>query len=99
MSQVRSEIERLQGQLSFLERRVELATITVSLFPPTEEIPQPSSASLRVEDSDVTTTVNEVKSLVSTLEGEVDQVVLLVQDGRERTNISLRVFPKDFAQA
>ena len=99
LSRVRSEIERLQGQLNFLERRVELATITVSLFPPSEEIPQPPSASLVVEDSDVTSSVNEVKNLVSTLGGEVDQVFLLVQDGRERANISFWVFPKDFAQA
>lgn len=99
LSRVRSEIERLQGQLNFLERRVELATITVSLFPPNEEMPQPPSASLLVEDSDVTTSVNEVKNLVSTLGGEVDQVFLLVQDGRERANISFRVFPKDFGQA
>jgi hypothetical protein len=99
LSRVRSEIERLPGQLNFLERRVELATITVSLFPPSEEIPQPPSASLLVEDSDVTSSVNEVKNLVSTLGGEVDQVFLLVQDGRERANISFRVFPKDFAQA
>ena len=31
---VRGEIERFQGQLNFLERRVALATITVSLFSP-----------------------------------------------------------------
>ncbi len=37
LSRVRSDIERIQGQLSFLERRVELATITVSLTTPKEE--------------------------------------------------------------
>jgi hypothetical protein len=64
LSRLRSEIERLQGQLNFLERRVELATITVSLFPPSEEVPQPPSASLLVEDSDVPSSVNEVKNRV-----------------------------------
>ena len=33
LNRVRTEIERLQGQLNFLDRRVELATINVFLFP------------------------------------------------------------------
>ena len=31
LTRVRSDIERFQGQLNFLERRIDLATITVSL--------------------------------------------------------------------
>ncbi|MFQ5934757.1 MAG: DUF4349 domain-containing protein, partial [Dehalococcoidia bacterium] len=46
LSRVRSEIERFQGQLNFLERRVDLATITVSLIPPEDVVPEPPSASM-----------------------------------------------------
>ncbi len=99
LSRVRSEIERLQGQLNFLERRVELATISVSLFPPQEEVPVPPSASLSMELPDVSSRVNEVKTLVSSLGGEVDQVFLSSREGRERADISFRVFPKDFGKA
>ena len=44
LSRIRSEIERLQGQLNFLERRVDLATIGVTLIPPREEFVEPPSA-------------------------------------------------------
>ena len=44
LSRIRSEIERLQGQLNFLERRVDLATIGVTLIPPREESVEPPSA-------------------------------------------------------
>ena len=99
LSRVRSEIERLQGQLNFLERRVELATITVSLFPPTPKIAQPPSASLTVEASDVTGSVEEIKALVATLDGIVDGVFISLRDGTERAEVTLRVFPLDFERA
>jgi hypothetical protein len=99
LSRVRAEIERLQGQLNFLERRVELATISISLYPPAETVPQPPSASLVVEQSNVSGRVEEVKNLVAGMNGEVDRVLLSVRDGRERADISFRVFPADFGQA
>ena len=34
LTRVRSDIERFQGQLNFLERRIDLASITVSLSSP-----------------------------------------------------------------
>ena len=34
LTRVRLDIERLQGQVNFLERRIDLATITVSLSSP-----------------------------------------------------------------
>ena len=99
LSRVRSDIERFQGQLNFLERRVDLATITVSLFQPGEKIVEPPSASLTVEVSDVTGSVSKVKALVSTRDGVVDNVFLSVQDGKESAIMSLRVFTKDFDQS
>ncbi|MEE9199025.1 MAG: DUF4349 domain-containing protein [Dehalococcoidia bacterium] len=99
LSRVRSEIEGVQGRLNFLERRVELATITVSLFPPPAKVVEPPSASLTVRVSDVTGSVEEIKALVSTLDGVVDQVILSIRDGKEKADISLRVFASDFSRA
>ena len=96
LSRVRSEIERLQGQLNFLERRVELATITVSLFPPQAELVQPPSGSLNVEVSDVTSKVAEVRSLMATLGGKVDGVTLLIREEQQTAKVSLRVFDDKF---
>ena len=99
LARVRSEIERLQGQLNFLERRVALATISVSLFPPAEEIAEPPAASLAVAVSDVSATVDEVRGLVATLDGVIDATFLSVRDGEERATVILRVFSPDFDQA
>jgi hypothetical protein len=96
LSRIRSDIERFQGQLNFLERRVDLSTISVFLFPPTERVAQPPSGSLTVESSEVSARVTEIKNKVASLEGMVDRAFLSVRDGRERADISLRVFPEDF---
>ena len=99
LARVRTEIERLQGQLNFLERRVDLATINVSLFPPGEVVPQPPSLMLTIETTGITERTEEVKNLVASLNGEIDRVFISIREGRERANISLRVFPENFAQA
>jgi len=98
LSRVRADIERVQGQLNFLERRVDLATISVSLFRPGSRLPEPPSAIMVIEESNVSDRVSEVKNLTATLNGEIDQVLLSTKDGRERADISLRVFPQDFEQ-
>ncbi|MEE9247489.1 MAG: DUF4349 domain-containing protein [Dehalococcoidia bacterium] len=96
LSRVRSDIERFQGQLNFLEGRVALATITVFLHPPDSRAPIPPSATLTVEVSDVTETIGRVKALVSSLEGELDRVFISTRDGVERGEIVLRVLARDF---
>ena len=96
LSRVRSDIERAQGQLNFLERRVELATITVSLFPPDEAAGEPPSAFLSIEVRDVTGTLEEVRGVVTALGGVLDRVRLSEQDGNESAELSLRVFTRDF---
>ena len=96
LSRVRSEIERVQGQLNFLERRVELATINVSLFSPAEDVGEPPFAGLMVEVGEVGDSVALVKKLLLSLNGSLDNVFLSVNDGQERAEISLRVFPPDF---
>ena len=96
LSRVRSEIERVQGQLNFLERRVELATITISLFPPNVEVPEPPSASLTMDVSDVSGSVDLLKALVSAAGGEIDSVFVSTQNGKERADVTLRVLSLDF---
>ena len=98
LSRVRSDIERAQGQLNFLERRVDLSTITVSLFPPDAEVAEPPSGSLTIEVSDVSRSVEGIKALVSGVGGELDRVFVAVRDGKESSDVTLRVFSKDFKQ-
>ena len=99
LSRVRAEIERLQGQINFLERRVELATISVTLFPPEEEVVEPPSASLSIGVSDVGRALDEIKQSVSTLDGVVDRSILSVREGKDSAILSLRVFRSDFQAA
>ncbi|MBI4200428.1 MAG: DUF4349 domain-containing protein [Chloroflexi bacterium] len=95
LSRVRSDLERFQGQLNFMERRVDLATLTVSLFPPEAKQTQPPSGNLTVVVPDVSGSVARVRSLVAG-KGEIDQVYLSVQIGKERAELTLRVFSKEF---
>ena len=99
LQRVRSEIESQQGRLNFLERRVDLATITVSLFPPKQEVPEPPGASLTVAALDVAVAVESIKTLVSSLDGIVDRVFLSGPVGNERASMTFRVFAKDFTPA
>ena len=98
LSRIRSDIERDQGQLNFLEWRVDLSTITVSLFPPDAEVAEPPSGSLTIEVSDVSRSVEEIKTLVSGVVGELDRVFVAMRDGEESSEVTLRVFSKNFEQ-
>jgi len=96
LARVRTELEQVQGKLNFLERRVDLATITVFLSPPQRDEAQAPYGSLSIETSNVGGSVNAIKSVVSQFGGEVDQVFTSIQNGRERTNMTVRVFSDDF---
>jgi len=96
LARVRSEIERWQGQLNFLERRVAMATIIVSLFPPQVPVAMPPFGTLSLEVEDVTLSMEEAKGLVVNLGGVVDQVFLSQQNGKERADLTLRVRTADF---
>ena len=98
LARVRAEVERFQGQLNFLERLVALATISVSLFPPEEEVADAPSAALVVRVPDVGASVAEVRSLTSTYSGVVDRVFLTERDGEEEAALSLKVFAGEFQQ-
>lgn len=96
LSRIRTELEQVQGQLNFLERRVDLATIIVALYPPAFRGSEPPSATLTLEVGNVSQRVEEVKALVAAAGGELDQVYTSVQDGTERAILTARVFAKDF---
>ena len=92
-------LERLQGQINFMSRRVDLATISVALFPPEERLADPPYGSLGMEVGDVSASVDEVKALVARVGGELEGVFLSVSNGRERADIEFSVFAKDFSAA
>ncbi len=96
LARVRSEIERFQGQLNFLERRIALATITVALSLPDELFPEPPSASLGVEVLNVGGSIEAAKEFALSLDGRVDRVSITVNGEWETSNLSMRVFTDDF---
>ncbi|MBC8281157.1 MAG: DUF4349 domain-containing protein [Chloroflexi bacterium] len=96
LSRVRTDLERVQGQLNFLERRVDLATITVSLNHPQRDDARAPAGSFSIEASNVDSSVAAVKAVVAQVNGEVDQVYTSVQNGRQRAVMTVRVFPDDF---
>ena len=75
-----------------------MATISVFLTPPPLTLQQPPSGSLSIESANVTGRVAELRSKISSVGGEVDRVFLSEREKRERAEISLRVYPEDFAQ-
>ncbi|PKB72300.1 MAG: hypothetical protein BZY87_00975 [SAR202 cluster bacterium Io17-Chloro-G6] len=96
LTRIRSELERLQGQLNFLERRVDMSAITVFLAPPQKDDGQSPSGSFTIESSDVGGSVDTIKAVVGQVDGEVDRVFTATQDGRQRALMTVRVFDKDF---
>ena len=97
LARVRSDIERLQGQINYLSRRVDLATISVALFPPEERLAEPPYGSLNVEVEDVSASVDEVKALVARVGGELDSVFISVSNGREQADVEFSVLAEDFS--
>ena len=95
LARVRSDIERFQGQLNFLERRIALATITVALSLPDEFFPEPPSASLGVEVLNVGGSIEAARKFALSLDARVDRVSITVNDEWETSNLSMRVFPAD----
>ena len=60
-------------------------------------MPQPPSGTLAIESENVTSRLAELRSKVSSVGGKIDQVFLSERAEREQAEISLRVFPEDFA--
>ena len=85
LGRVRANVERLQGQLDFIERSVALATITVTFALPPDPTASAPSASLRIEVRDVERSVRRIGDLVDQAGGTMGQVVTVStqQDGQE----------------
>lgn len=98
-SRVRSDIERFQGQLNFLERRVDLSTIYIELFPPDEEGYQAPSLSENIAVADVEGRLEAIKALVAGLNGKLDRVSYSESNGVQRADLTIRVFAADFDTA
>ena len=85
LGRVRANVERLQGQLDFIERSVALTTITVTFALPPDPTASAPSASLRIEVRDVERSVRRIRDLVDQAGGTMGQVVTVStqQDGQE----------------
>ena len=99
LARVRSDIERTQGQLNFLERRIDLATIRLSLFTAGSRPGNPPVANYTMGVSSVSRQVDRLKTFVAGLDGEIDRVYLATYETEERGEVSFRVFLKDFDRA
>jgi hypothetical protein len=96
LSRVRTEIERLTGQLSFIEQRVDLATIHVSFGQPDTLAAEPPSASLAMDSQDVEDAVTQIKAIVTQAGGEVDSTSINLNNGVLQAFVAVRVVPATF---
>ena len=99
LARVRAEVERWQGQRNFLERRVELASIRLTLLPPGLGPSDPPRASFALEVSNVADRVAQLKDYVAQREGALDEVYWLTYAEGEQANVTFRVYAADFAGA
>jgi hypothetical protein len=96
LSRVRTEIERLTGQLSFIEQRVDLATIHVNFGQPAALTSAPPAASLAVGTRNVEDAVAQLKAIVDQAEGEVDSTSIVLNNGVVQAYVAIRVSPAAF---
>ncbi len=95
---VRTDIERVQGQLNFLEQRVDLATIYLNLLPLDGRIATPPSASLLLDVEGLPGKVDDIKGMVESVGGMVDRVYHSIHEDRERAELTILVYSQDFEQ-
>ena len=76
LARVRATVERLQGELEYLQRSVALATIAVSFTLPPGAVPIAPSASMQIEVGDVEGSVRHVRDLVGAAGGRMEQVTV-----------------------
>jgi len=98
LERVRGEIDRLTGRLNFLDRNVELSTITVTL---TEAQPpeRPLSATISLELADVKSTVAQLKDIAHLSGGFIITSETRVFDQTEVATVSLQVPEEKFNDA
>ena len=96
LARVRADIERYQGQLDFLTRRVDLSTIYVELVPEEGPFVEPPYANLRLTVDDVTGSLDTVRNIIASYEGEIRGGTIFDEDGEQRADLNARVFYADF---
>ena len=96
LARVRADIERYQGQLDFLSRRVDLSTIYVELVPEEGPFIEPPNGYLRLTVDDVPGSMDRVRSIIASYEGEIRGGTIYSDDGEQRADLDARVFYADF---
>ena len=96
LARVRSDIERYQGQLDFLSRRVDLSTIWVELVPEEGPFIEPPFANLRLAVDDVQGSLDRVRGIIASYDGEIRGGTIYDEDGEQRADLNARVFYADF---
>lgn len=96
LSRIRSDIERVQGQLNFLERRVSLATLSISLFTPFSVRTEPPSAAFGIETGDVEAAIAAIEEIAASVDGLVDASVITISEGEASGFVAIRVPRDDF---
>ena len=91
LSRVRANVERLQGQLEFIQRSVALATITVSFMLPPGSTPVAPSASIQIEVGDVERPVSRIRDLVGGVGGTMGQVIIRTRQHSQEAFLSFLV--------
>jgi len=98
LTQVIAQAENLQGQINYIQNQVDMATITVTLNEPTQNVGQPPSASLSVAVSNVDSSLASVKQLISGVGGIIDSSSISLNNGKESAYLSLQVYRANFDQ-
>ena len=96
LARVRADIERYQGQLDFLTRRVDLSTIYVELVPEEGPFIEPPNGYLRLTVDDVPGSMDRVRNIIASYEGEIRGGTIYSDDGEQRADLDARVFYADF---
>ena len=96
LARVRADIERYQGQLDFLSRRVDLSTIYVELVPEEGPFVESPYANLRLTVDDVPGSLNTVRRIIASYKGEIRGGTIFDEDGEQRADLNARVFYADF---
>jgi len=82
--------------LNFLERRVDLSTITVPLSSSHRSSGQPPSVLLKIEVNGATNHVEAVKALIASSDGVVDAVLVSLRERKGSVVMIVHVFSDDF---
>ena len=96
LTRIRSDVERLQGQINFLQGRVDLATIAVLLFPPDVSVGLPPSASLIMATGDVLSTSDRIRDLIENLDGVIERSIISLDQGEGSARLVFRISSADF---